>query len=33
LPIFAGVRFRHHLKLIEARAFPCGIVMLHYQPA
>ena len=33
LPIFNGVHSRHHLKLIEARAFSCGIVMLHYQPA
>ena len=32
LPIFNGLHVRHNLKLIEARAFSCGIVMLHYQP-
>jgi dihydrofolate reductase len=33
LPIFTRLQGRQNLKLIEARAFPCGIVMLHYQPA
>lgn len=31
LPIFEGLESRQDLKLVEARPFECGIVVLHYR--
>lgn len=31
-PLFAGVTRKAPLKLLESRAFPCGVVALRYEP-